>query len=156
MIAFSKKVNLGLKCKRGYEGINRFIVVWKDSNRNKVSLLHRMADTSERKGSIEESLGNRGTWMIVAETTGAFIIVILATIGNVILCLAIYRCRVLRKIQNYYIFALAMLFSFWRSCGDSRKMAIWWYALSDSRHLNLLLRVLLCADFDTHSNKSLC
>ena len=67
-----------------------------------------MADTSERKGGIEESLGNRETWMIVAETTGAFIIVIVATIGNVILCLAIYRCRVLRKIQNYYVFALAM------------------------------------------------
>lgn len=67
-----------------------------------------MPDTLDRKRSIEESLGNRETWMIVAETTGAFIIVILATIGNIILCLAIYRCRALRKIQNYYIVALAL------------------------------------------------
>lgn len=67
-----------------------------------------MLDTSDKKGAIEESLGNRGTWMIVAETTTAFLIVVLAMTGNIILCLAIYRCRALRKIQNYYIIALAM------------------------------------------------
>ena len=46
--------------------------------------------------------------MIIAESTCAFVITILAMTGNIILCLAIYRSRALRSIQNYYIMALAM------------------------------------------------
>lgn len=67
-----------------------------------------MPDSLEWKGSIEDALEDRETWMIVAEASGAFAIVILALTGNITLCLAIYRCRALRKIQNYYIVALAM------------------------------------------------
>lgn len=68
-----------------------------------------MPDILERKRIIEEALENRETWMIVAESTGAFAIVFLALIGNVILSMALYRCRALRrKIQNYYIIALTM------------------------------------------------
>jgi len=85
------------------------IAISKEQQENRVSLLKRMADSLERRGSIEEALENRETWMIAAESAGAFAIFFLALIGNVILSLALYRCRALRrKIQNYYIIALTM------------------------------------------------
>ncbi|KAJ7371224.1 melatonin receptor [Desmophyllum pertusum] len=67
-----------------------------------------MNDTLERKRSIEEDLKNRETWLIVVEVTTASVLVISALMGNIILCLAIHRLRALRKIQNYYIVALAI------------------------------------------------
>ena len=68
-----------------------------------------MPASLDKKSSLEEALENRETWMIIAESTGAFAIVILALIGNTILSLALYRSRALRrKIQNYYIIALTI------------------------------------------------
>lgn len=67
-----------------------------------------MADPPEREKSIEEALKNRETCMTVLESTAVAAIVTAAIIGNVTLCLAIRRSRVLRKIQNYYIFVLSI------------------------------------------------
>lgn len=67
-----------------------------------------MVDVLERKRSIELSFAGRDTWLTVVESTAVSVISIAALIGNVILCLAIYRFRALRKIQNYYIAALAI------------------------------------------------
>lgn len=67
-----------------------------------------MISTQQRKRYLEEALENRELWCTVVESTLASAIVISALIGNILLCLAIYRFRSLRKIQNYYIFALAV------------------------------------------------
>lgn len=39
--------------------------------------------------------------------------------------------------------------------GNYRKMAIWGHSLSDPRHINLFLRMLLGSDFDAYRDKSL-
>ena len=67
-----------------------------------------MTSTLERKKSIKEALKNRETWSVAVEVgTVASFIILAALIGNIMLCLAIYRFRVLRKIQNCFIVALA-------------------------------------------------
>lgn len=61
----------------------------------------------DRKTILEESLRDRQIGTVIFETTSAFIIAILALMGNITLCLAFYRTYALRRIQNYYIIALA-------------------------------------------------
>ncbi|XP_022803928.1 melatonin receptor type 1B-B-like [Stylophora pistillata] len=68
---------------------------------------NRMNITLDKKKILEDSLKDRKIGMIIAETSSALIIAILALIGNLTLCLAIYGTRALRCIQNYYIVALA-------------------------------------------------
>ena len=63
--------------------------------------------SSDRKTILEESLRDRQIGTVIFETTSAFIIAILALMGNITLCLAFYRTYALRRIQNYYIIALA-------------------------------------------------
>lgn len=67
-----------------------------------------MISPSERKKGIDHALKNREACSVILESTSAFVIVVLALIGNIFLCLAIYRFRTRRKIQHYYIFALAI------------------------------------------------
>lgn len=66
-----------------------------------------MAGTLERKRIIEDALENRELWLVIIESTLASAIILSALIGNIVLCLSIYRFRSLRKIQNYYVVALA-------------------------------------------------
>ena len=67
-----------------------------------------MINATERKRSMDAALQSRELWMTVLESTLASAIAIPALIGNILLCLAIYRFRALRKIQYYYIFTLAV------------------------------------------------
>lgn len=57
---------------------------------------------------MDAALQSRELWMTVLESTLACAIAVPALIGNILLCLAIYRFRALRKIQYYYIFTLAV------------------------------------------------
>ena len=66
-----------------------------------------MAGTLERKRIIEDALENRELWLVIIESTLGSAIILSALIGNIVLCLSIYRFRSLRKIQNYYVVALA-------------------------------------------------
>ena len=78
------------------------------TRKKQIPSLHKMTDTVERRRKLEEALQNRDTRLIVVEITGGSVIAIAALLGNILLCLAILKVRALRKIQNYYIVALAM------------------------------------------------
>ena len=67
-----------------------------------------MISPSERKKGMDDALKNREAWSVILESTSAIIIVVLALIGNIFLCLTIYRFRTRRKIEHYYIFALTI------------------------------------------------
>ena len=67
-----------------------------------------MNGTLERKRIIEKTLKSRQLWLTVVESTSGFVVILSALVGNIILCLAIYKFPALRKLQNYYIVALAV------------------------------------------------
>lgn len=67
-----------------------------------------MISPSERKKGMDDALKNREAWSVILESTSALVIVVLALVGNIFLCLAIYRFRTRRKIEHYYIFALTV------------------------------------------------
>ena len=75
--------------------------------RKQIVRLYKMIETMENKRNLQEALKNRETLLIVIEVTAASAIFIAALLGNILLCLAIYKVRALRKIQNYYIVALS-------------------------------------------------
>ena len=66
-----------------------------------------MTDTTEKERNLEEDLKNRETWLRILDLSTATAVTIVGLLGNVILCLAIYKVRAHRKIQNYYIVALS-------------------------------------------------
>ena len=66
-----------------------------------------MTDTRETERNLEEDLKIREAWQKILELTAALVITIAALLGNIILCLAVYKVRAIRKIQNYYIVALS-------------------------------------------------
>ena len=67
-----------------------------------------VGNTLERKRIIEDALENRELWLTIIESALASVIILSALVGNIVLCLSIYRFRSLRKIQNYYVVALAI------------------------------------------------
>ena len=67
-----------------------------------------MISPSERRKGMDDALKNREAWSVILESTSALVIVVLALVGNIFLCLAIYRFRTRRKIEHYYIFALTI------------------------------------------------
>ena len=67
-----------------------------------------MTHISERERNLEEDLKNRETWLIILNLAAASIVTVAGPLGNIIFCLAIYKVRAHRKIQNYYIVALSI------------------------------------------------
>ena len=67
-----------------------------------------MTELTERKRNLEDHLKNREAWLIILELTSASVVTIAGLLGNIILCLAIYKVRAHRKIQNYYIVVLSI------------------------------------------------
>jgi len=67
-----------------------------------------MAEALERKRNLEESLWNRETWLIVAESSVVTLIITVALIGSIVPCLAMFKFPSLcNKTQHYHIIALA-------------------------------------------------
>lgn len=69
---------------------------------------HLLAEALERKRDVEESLWNREAWLIVVESSGVTIVIIATLVGDIVLCLAMFKFRSLcNKTQNYLVIALA-------------------------------------------------
>ena len=67
-----------------------------------------MIETVTRFTDLAVSLKTREVWQIILESTAYLLILLAAFLGNLMLCVAVYKTRALRNLQNYYLVSLAV------------------------------------------------
>ncbi|KAL9966035.1 hypothetical protein ACROYT_G024044 [Oculina patagonica] len=66
-----------------------------------------MNDTQQRMTQLSFKLKTREPWLVGIESTVYLVVLLTALLGNILLTVAFYKTRTLRKPENYYLISLA-------------------------------------------------
>ena len=66
-----------------------------------------MNDTQQRMAQLAFKLKTRERWLVGIESTVYLAVILTAVLGNIMLTLAIYKTRTLRRTENFYLVSLA-------------------------------------------------
>ena len=67
-----------------------------------------MNDTQQRIAHLAFKLKTRERWLVGIESTVFLIVLLTAVLGNIMLTVAIYKTRTLRRTENFYLVSLAV------------------------------------------------
>ena len=66
-----------------------------------------MNDTQQEKAELALELKTRERWLVGVESTVYIVVLLTSLLGNIMLTVAVYKTRTLRRSENYYLVSLA-------------------------------------------------